>query len=121
MHALIVDDDQEIVQLIPLLLPEYTFTRVTSGKQALQSMRENPPGLVLLDLMMPEMDGLEVLQEMRAQKVTRDIPVIILSAKYQEAEIRTALQAGADGYLVKPFDTEDLRHSIEDLLAKKSS
>ncbi len=121
MQMLIVDDDREIVQLIPLLLPEYTFRQATSGKDALEWMRQAPPDLVLLDLMMPEMSGLEVLQTMKAHAAMATIPVIIVSAKYQEEEIQEGLQAGADGYLVKPFETQDLRQAIKNLLREKGA
>jgi len=121
MQMLIVDDDREIVQLIPLLLPEYTFRKATSGKDALEWMRQAPPDLVLLDLMMPEMSGLEVLQTMKAHAAMATIPVIIVSAKYQEEEIQEGLQAGADGYLVKPFETQDLRQAIKNLLREKGA
>ncbi len=121
MQMLIVDDDREIVQLIPLLLPEYTFRKATSGKDALDWMRQAPPDLVLLDLMMPEMSGLEVLQTMKAHAAMATIPVIIVSAKYQEEEIQEGLQAGADGYLVKPFETQDLRQAIKNLLREKGA
>ncbi len=121
MQMLIVDNDREIVQLIPLLLPEYTFRKATSGKDALDWMRQAPPDLVLLDLMMPEMSGLEVLQTMKAHAAMATIPVIIVSAKYQEEEIQEGLQAGADGYLVKPFETQDLRQAIKNLLREKGA
>jgi len=121
MQMLIVDDDREIVQLIPLLLPEYTFRKATSGKDALEWMRQAPTDLVLLGLMMPEMGGLEVLQTMKAHAAMATIPVIIVSAKYQEEEIQEGLQAGADGYLVKPFETQDLRQAIKNLLREKGA
>jgi DNA-binding response OmpR family regulator len=71
--------------------------------------------------MMPEMDGLEVLGAMKADEAMASIPVIILSAKFQSEEIQEGLRAGADGYLVKPFQTPDLRQAMESLLSRRGT
>ena len=117
----IVDDEADIRRLIVFLLRSYELHEAQNGKQALELIREVQPDLVLLDVMMPEMSGLEVLQAMRADVPTASIPVILLSAKGQAAEIEQGLRSGATQYLVKPFESQSLRACVAEVLQEHAS
>jgi CheY-like chemotaxis protein len=112
----IVDDEADIRRLIVFLLRSYDLYEAQNGKRALELIREARPDLVLLDVMMPEMSGLEVLEAMRADVLTASIPVVLLSAKGQAAEIEQGLSSGATRYLVKPFESQALRACVEEVL-----
>ncbi|HEY6540061.1 MAG TPA: response regulator [Ktedonobacteraceae bacterium] len=112
----IADDEVDIRRLIVFLLRSYDLYEAQNGRLALELIREVRPDLVLLDVMMPEMTGLEVLDAMRENPLTASIPVILLSAKGQAAEIEQGLQSGATRYLVKPFESQALRACVEDVL-----
>ncbi len=112
----IVDDEADIRRLIVFLLRSYELYEAQNGKRALELIREVQPDLVLLDVMMPEMSGLEVLEAMRADVPIASIPVILLSAKGQAAEIEQGLRSGATQYLVKPFESQSLRTCIAEVL-----
>jgi|SRR5581483_11394535 len=112
----IVDDEADIRRLIVFLLRSYDLYEAQDGKRALELIREVQPDLALLDVMMPEMTGLEVLDAMRANSLTASIPVVLLSAKGQAAEIERGLSGGAMRYLVKPFESQALRACVEEVL-----
>lgn len=112
----IVDDEADIRRLIAFLLRSYDLHEAQNGRRALELIREVRPDLVLLDVMMPEMTGLEVLEAMRKNPLIASIPVILLSAKGQTAEIERGLQSGAARYLVKPFESQGLRSCVEEVL-----
>lgn len=107
---LAVDDEKHIVKLVQANLVRHGYEVVTAhdGKEALQKVAEEHPDLVILDVMMPFMDGFEVLQTMRRNKATRDIPVIMLTAKTQDTDIFKGWQSGVDCYLTKPFNPMEL-------------
>ena len=115
-RLVIVDDEADIRRLIVFLLRSYDIYEAQNGKRALELIREVLPDLVLLDVMMPEMSGLEVLEAMRADVLTESIPVILLSAKGQAAEIEQGLLSGATQYLVKPFESQSLRAAVAEVL-----
>jgi two-component system phosphate regulon response regulator PhoB len=98
------------------LLRSYDLSEAKNGKHALELIREVQPDLVLLDVMMPEMTGLEVLDAVRGNPLTASIPIILLSAKGQMAEIERGLQGGATRYLVKPFESQTLRSCVAEVL-----
>ena len=112
----IVDDEADIRRLIVFLLRSYDLYEAQNGKRALEVIREVQPDLVLLDIMMPEMTGLEVLDAMRENPLTASIPAVLLSAKGQAAEIEQGLHSGATRYLVKPFESQALRACVEEVL-----
>ncbi len=112
----IVDDEADIRRLIVFLLRSYDLYEAQNGRLALELIREVRPDLVLLDVMMPEMTGLEVLDAMRENALTASIPVVLLSAKGQAAEIEQGLKSGATRYLVKPFESQALRACVEEVL-----
>ncbi|GAC1349178.1 MAG: hypothetical protein NVSMB27_19860 [Ktedonobacteraceae bacterium] len=115
-HLLIADDEVNIRRLVTILLRSYRLTEAQDGKQALALMREVQPDLVLLDDMMPEMTGLEVLHARHDDPRVASIPVILLSAKGQQSEIQHGLQCGATRYLVKPFEAQALRACVAEVL-----
>ena len=107
---LAVDDEKHIVRLVQVNLERAGYTVVTAndGKEALQKVAEESQDLVVLDVMMPYMDGFEVLQNLRRNTETRDIPVIMLTAKAQDADVFKGWQSGVDCYLTKPFNPMEL-------------
>ena len=107
---LAVDDEKHIVRLVQVNLERAGYEVVTAndGKEALQKVAEENPDLVVLDVMMPYMDGFEVLQNLRRNQSTRDIPVIMLTAKAQDADVFKGWQSGVDLYLTKPFNPMEL-------------
>jgi two-component system alkaline phosphatase synthesis response regulator PhoP/two-component system response regulator VicR len=107
---LAVDDEKHIVRLVQVNLERQGYEVITAsdGREALQKVEEERPDLVVLDVMMPYMDGFEVLQHLRRNPSTRDIPVIMLTAKAQDADVFRGWQSGVDCYLTKPFNPMEL-------------
>lgn len=107
---LAVDDEKHIVRLVQVNLERQGYEVITAhdGKEALQKVEDERPDLVVLDVMMPYMDGFEVLQSLRRNPSTRDIPVIMLTAKAQDADVFRGWQSGVDCYLTKPFNPMEL-------------
>ena len=114
------DDEANIRRLIGILLRSYELSEAQDGKRALELIREIQPDLVLLDDMMPEMTGLEVIDAVRGNPLTASIPIILLSAKGQRNEIEHGLQRGATRYLVKPFESQALRECVAQVLQEYS-
>lgn len=104
------DDEKNIVRLIQVNLERAGFNVITAsdGKEALHKVLHEHPDLVVLDVMMPYMDGFEVLQKLRRNPSTRDIPVVMLTAKAQDADVFRGWQSGVDCYLTKPFNPGEL-------------
>ncbi len=115
-QLVIADDEADIRRLIVFLLRSYELFEAQNGKRALELITEVQPDLVLLDVMMPEMTGLEVLVAKRENPLIASIPVILLSAKGQTNEIEQGLKSGATRYLVKPFESQVLRACVEEVL-----
>ncbi len=108
-HVLLADDNRDMREYVQRLLGRrYQVNAVEDGEQALDAARENPPDLVLTDVMMPRMDGFELLRALRADPSTAAVPVIMLSARAGEEAETEGLEAGADDYLVKPFTAREL-------------
>jgi DNA-binding response OmpR family regulator len=119
-----IEDEPEMIDLIQLILSRRGFEVIgaSGGKEGLQIVRDTHPDLVLLDLMMPEMDGWEVYQQMKAEESTRNIPVIIVTAKAQNIDKVLGLHiAKVDDYIAKPFGPQELIDSVEKILNKQSS
>jgi two-component system response regulator MprA len=115
LKILIVDDDPEIQSLLRrgLVFEGYTVSVASDGKQALVTARDDPPDLVVLDVLMPEMDGFEVCQRLRQ---AGDVPILMLTAKDGITDRVRGLDFGADDYLVKPFAFDELLARIRALL-----
>lgn len=107
---LAVDDERHIVRLVQVNLERAGYQVVTAfdGKEALDKIESEHPDLVVLDVMMPYMDGFEVLKTLRKNQATRELPVIMLTAKAQDADIFRGWQNGVDCYLTKPFNPMEL-------------
>ena len=118
---LCVEDEPEMIDLIRLILGRRGFEVIgaTGGVEGLKMVREQKPDLVLLDLMMPDMDGWEVYQQIKADEKTRGIPVIVVTAKAQSIDKVLGLHiAKVDDYIAKPFSPQDLLNSVERVLQK---
>lgn len=123
-HILCIEDETEMIDLIRIILGRRGFEveGATGGEEGLKKVRENKPDLILLDLMMPDIDGWEVYQQMKADEKTRDIPVIVVTAKAQNIDKVLGLQiAKVDDYISKPFSPEDLLQSVEKVLERKKT
>src|SRR5262245_3098154 len=123
-RILCIEDEPEMIDLIRLILGRRGFdvSGAAGGAAGLQAVREQLPDLVLLDLMMPDMDGWEVYQQMKAEETTRHIPVIVVTAKAQSIDRVLGLHiAKVDDYIAKPFSPQDLLTSVEKVLARKKA
>ena len=119
IRVVCVEDEPEMIELIKLILGRRNFELVGAmgGREGLNVVRQTKPDLVLLDLMMPDMDGWEVYQQMKADKEMRDIPVIVVTAKAQSIDKVLGLHiAKVDDYITKPFGPKDLLESIRKVL-----
>ena len=123
VRILVVDDEPDILELVRYNLTRnnYEMVDVASGEEALTSVRRALPDLVVLDLMLPGIDGLEVCRRLKNDARTSAIPVIILSAKGEEADVVTGLELGADDYLTKPFSPRVLLARIKAVLRRQQS
>jgi two-component system, OmpR family, alkaline phosphatase synthesis response regulator PhoP len=120
MTVILAEDDLDIQLVARLSLKRAGFTVrvVGNGQEALDAVREQAPDVILLDWMMPELDGPETCRQLKADPATASIPIIFLTAKSQEAEIQRGLSLGAAGYVTKPFDALTLGQHIRDIVAK---
>jgi two-component system, OmpR family, alkaline phosphatase synthesis response regulator PhoP len=119
-RILIVEDDPDIAELITRYLHKAGFVteRVGSGREALKQIMARPPDLVVLDLMLPHMDGLEICRNVRADDRTAAIPIIMVTARAEESERIVGLELGADDYLPKPFSPSELVARVRALLRR---
>jgi DNA-binding response OmpR family regulator len=120
---LCVEDEPEMIDLIRLILGRRGFEvkGAAGGIEGLRMMRAEIPDLVLLDLMMPDMDGWEVYQQMKADEKTKGIPVIVVTAKAQSIDKVLGLHiAKVDDYIAKPFSPQDLMNSVEKVLRSRA-
>jgi two-component system, OmpR family, phosphate regulon response regulator PhoB len=122
-HVLIVDDEQDLAELIDFNLRAAGFsTRVAlTGEGALSVAREQRMDLVLLDLMLPDMSGVEVCRQLRSHASTRELPIIMLTAKGEEADRVRGFEAGADDYVTKPFSVRELVLRLRAILRRSST
>ncbi|MBC8075660.1 MAG: response regulator [Chloroflexales bacterium] len=120
MRVLLAEDEPDIRLITRLSLEDagYDVTLVGDGQAAVAAAQHSAFDVVLLDVMMPLMDGFAACRQLKADAHTRSLPVIFLTAKSQEAEVHQGLALGAIGYIIKPFDVFELAHQIESLLAR---
>jgi DNA-binding response OmpR family regulator len=117
---LVADDNADVrAYLRRHLAPHWTVQEAANGAEALDQIHTKPPDLVLVDVMMPECDGLELTRRLRADEDLDRIPVILLTARADEDDAVAGLEAGADDYVTKPFSMDELRARIEQLLAAR--
>jgi DNA-binding response OmpR family regulator len=121
-RILIVDDEPNIVLALELLMKRegYEIRTVGDGERAVEAVETFRPDLILLDVMMPRMDGYEVCQRIRADATLKDISIVMLTAKGREVEKEKGLALGADLYITKPFSTREVVRKVKELLASKS-
>lgn len=118
-HILIVDDDRMLRMLVTHTLSAHGFhiSEAGNGQEALGLVANAAPDLILLDGNMPVMDGMETLGRLKADSETSDIPVVMLTARREESATQSALEAGAAGYLTKPFNPDDLVLAVQRIAA----
>ncbi|MCJ7660182.1 MAG: response regulator [Anaerolineales bacterium] len=119
-----IEDEYDMIDLVRLILGQkgYEVVGAIGGREGLTMVQQELPDLVLLDLMMPDMGGWEVYQQMRAEESTREIPVIIITAKAQSIDKVLGLNiAKVDDYISKPFSPQELIDSVESVIAKQAS
>ena len=117
---LVVDDEPPIVRLMEFILARqgHEMLIAVNGQEALDKVRAHQPDLVLLDIMLPRIDGYEVARTLRADPATATLPIIMLSAKAQEEDIQKGIDVGVDEYITKPFSPEQLVGVVGDYLSR---
>ncbi len=120
-RILLVDDEPDFVETVEFFLSgsDYQVFVAKNGKEALEQVNKKKPDLILLDFMMPEMDGLEACRRLKNDPETNSIPIIMLTAKGRKEDVVDALAAGVNSYMVKPFKLPDLVKRIEQILSAK--
>jgi DNA-binding response OmpR family regulator len=119
--VLVADDDEDILELVAFRLGRAGYEVITArdGEQALELAREAPPAIAVLDVMMPKLTGYEVTRLLREDPATRDVPVILLTARVQEADVDRGFQSGAADYVRKPFSPQELRARVDAMLGRR--
>lgn len=122
-HIVVIEDEDDIQELIRYNLSKEGFriTPALSGEDGLKKLRNEPADLVILDLMLPGMDGFDVCKFLKKNEKTQHIPIVILTAKGEESDIVTGLELGADDYIVKPFSPKILVARVKTVLRRKSA
>jgi DNA-binding response OmpR family regulator len=120
-RILVADNDEDILTLVSFRLERqgYEVLVARDGAEALERARAELPDLCVLDVMMPKLTGYDVTRELRADPRTADVPVILLTARVQEADVRNGYDAGADDYVRKPFAPQELRDRVAAALRKR--
>jgi two-component system, OmpR family, alkaline phosphatase synthesis response regulator PhoP len=121
-NVLLIEDDEDILELLRYNLSQegYVVEGVTSGEEALSLVQLKPPDLVVLDLMLPGVDGMEVCKTLKRDPRTQHIPIMMLTARSEDADIVAGLELGADDYITKPFSPRVLIARVRTVLRRKS-
>ena len=119
--VLAADDDEDILGLVTfrLELSGYAVIQAHDGEEALELAQRELPDLAVLDVMMPKLDGFEVTRRLRAEAETSRMPIILLTARAQDADVQTGFDAGADDYIRKPFSPDELRARVQAILGRR--
>lgn len=119
--VLAADDDEDILDLVAFRLERsgYTVIVARDGEEALELAAKELPDLAVLDVMMPKVDGFEVTRRLRADEATSRMPIILLTARSQDADVQQGFEAGADDYLRKPFSPDELRARVQAILGRR--
>jgi two-component system, cell cycle response regulator DivK len=119
MKVLIVEDYPDMRDLLGIIVERLGYLPVLAneGEEGVEKAIAEKPGLILLDMMMPKMDGREVARRLRANPETKEIPILAITALFRSQDLDGCLLAGCNGYIVKPFGVEDLQAKIRELLA----
>jgi len=120
-RILVVEDEEDILALLQfnLIKAGYDVDCASCGEEGLSKVRENLPDLILLDLMLPGIDGLEICRRLRNDKMTQDLPIIMLTARGEEGDVVRGLELGADDYVTKPFSVKVLLARIQTVLRRR--
>jgi two-component system, OmpR family, phosphate regulon response regulator PhoB len=120
--VVVADDDEDILMLVRATLAAagYEVALARNGKSALSLLRERRPVAAVLDVAMPELDGLEVLTRARAEQATAELPIVLLSARAQESDVGRGYELGASKYLRKPFSPRELVALLDELLGRQA-
>lgn len=115
--VLVADDEIHILNLIKLTLgDEYEFIEAMDGIEVLNKLEHSTPDIILMDVMMPKMDGFNALKKIKQNPKTKDIPVILISAKDEDQDVLYGIDLGAAAYVAKPFNKQDLSEMIKNLI-----
>ena len=119
--VLVADDDSDILSLVAFRLERAGYDVVTAadGEEALRLALDRTPDLAVLDVMMPKMTGYDVTREIRQNDAVRQMPIILLTARVQEADVARGFDAGADDYIKKPFSPQELRARVQAVLGRR--
>lgn len=122
-RILVADDDLDILDLVVFKLTQagYEVVAVTDGVAALAAIEADPPRLAIIDVMMPGLSGIDVLRRVRANEATKDLDVILLTARSRDSDVDVGFATGANDYVVKPFSPRELLHRVNTLLARGNS
>jgi CheY-like chemotaxis protein len=122
-RILVAEDERDIRELInfTLMFAGHTVTLAANGAEAVELVEQANPQLIMMDVRMPKMTGYEACRQIKTMDAYKDIPVVFLSAKGQDEEIQTGLEAGAVAYILKPFSPEDLSRRVNEILQQSSA
>jgi CheY-like chemotaxis protein len=122
-HILVAEDERDIRELInfTLVYAGHEVTQASNGAEALELAPKVRPDLIMMDVRMPKMTGYEACRQIKQIEELKDVPVIFLSAKGQDEEVQTGLDAGAADYILKPFAPEDLARRVSEILKKNGA
>ena len=122
IRVMVVDDEPDIVKIvqISLELANYEIIEAYSGEECLEKLeKDRPPELILLDIMMPGISGYETCEKIRGNDKYKDVKIVMLTAKGQKGDAEEGLKAGADDYIIKPFDPYELIEQVKEILERK--
>jgi CheY-like chemotaxis protein len=121
--VLIVEDHADMRELLIWQIELMGFTAVAAkhGKEALEKAVTEKPHLILMDIMMPSMDGWEAARALRAQAETKEIPILAATALFRDSDLKSCLEAGCNGYIVKPFTFQELQAKVRELVPDSSN
>jgi DNA-binding response OmpR family regulator len=119
-RIVVADDDQDILDLVVFKLTQAGFdtVAVNDGVAALAAIEADPPRLAILDVMMPGLSGMDVLRKVRANDATKDLDVILLTARARDSDVDAGFATGASDYVIKPFSPRELMHRVNAVLAR---
>ena len=120
IRIIVADDDKDIRDLVVFKLTQagYDVVGVADGVSALAAIEANPPRLAILDVMMPGLSGMDVLRKVRANEATKDLDIILLTARSRDSDVDAGFAIGASDYVIKPFSPRELVHRVNALLAR---
>ena len=119
--VLVADDEEDIRELVAYRMEKggYDVVQAADGEEAIRLALEHTPALAIVDVMMPKADGYEVTRRLREEESTKRMPIILLTARAQEADVQRGFDAGADDYMRKPFSPQELRMRVQAILGRR--